>query len=73
MADYRSLASPEGVWAFGRGERHVVVLNMSDAPVVLGQLAGTIGSAPTGPAMRRPCAPARSSWHPSRASILERS
>ena len=42
VADYRSLASPEGVWAFGRGESHVVVLNMSAEPLEVDGLAGTV-------------------------------
>ena len=42
VADYRSLPSPEGVWAFGRGERHAVVLNMSAEPRRLEGLAGTV-------------------------------
>ncbi len=40
--DYASVPAPDGAWAWARGDRHVVVLNMSDAPVLLGQLAGTI-------------------------------
>ena len=40
--DYATLAAPEGVWAFGRGDRHVVVLNMSSSPVELDGLAGTV-------------------------------
>ena len=40
--DYVSLPSPEGVWAFGRGARHVVVLNMSGAELQLDNLSGTV-------------------------------
>ena len=43
MGDYRSLPAPEGVWAFGRGESHVVVLNMTSSPAGLDGLAGTVG------------------------------
>ena len=32
---YRSLPSPEGTWAFARGEGTTVLLNMSDAPAVV--------------------------------------
>jgi alpha-glucosidase len=28
--DYKALPAPDGLWAFWRGERFVVVLNMSD-------------------------------------------
>ena len=37
-----SLPTPEGVWAWARGERHVVVLNMSAGELVLEGMAGTI-------------------------------
>jgi alpha-glucosidase len=39
---YASLVSPEGVWAWRRGERTVVALNLSDDEVVLGDVSGTI-------------------------------
>ena len=42
VADYASLPSPEGVWAFERGESHVVVLNMSAEVRELDGLAGTV-------------------------------
>ena len=29
--DYKPLPAPDGLWAFQRGERFVVVLNLSDA------------------------------------------
>jgi alpha-glucosidase len=32
---YKTLAAPEGLWAFSRGERFVVVLNLSDAAGVV--------------------------------------
>jgi alpha-glucosidase len=41
-ADYASLPAPEGVWAFERGDRHVVVLNMSPDPLGLDGFAGTV-------------------------------
>ena len=44
MGDYASLPAPEGVWAFGRGDSHVVVLNMSSSPVGLDGLAGTVAA-----------------------------
>ena len=40
--DATSLAAPDEVWAWTRGERHVVVLNMSSEGVVLPDLSGTI-------------------------------
>jgi len=42
VGEYRSLPAPEGVWAFGRGEGHVVVLNMSSGTLALGGLAGIV-------------------------------
>jgi alpha-glucosidase len=39
---YRSLPSPEGTWAFERGEGTVVLLNMSDAPVGFDDVRGTV-------------------------------
>jgi alpha-glucosidase len=33
--DYRPLPAPDGLWAFQRGERFVVVLNLSDAAGVV--------------------------------------
>ncbi len=40
--DYASLPAPEGAWAWARGERHVVVLNMSGGEVGLDGTAGTV-------------------------------
>jgi alpha-glucosidase len=40
--DYASLPAPEGAWAWARGERHVVVLNVSGGEVGLDGLAGTV-------------------------------
>ena len=40
--DTTSLAAPDGVWAWTRGERHVVVLNMSSEEVALPDLPGTV-------------------------------
>ena len=42
LADYRPLEAPEGVWAFGRGDRHVVVLNLSAVTLALDGLDGTV-------------------------------
>jgi alpha-glucosidase len=39
---YRPLAAPEGVWAWSRGDRHFVALNMTDARVDVPGLAGTV-------------------------------
>jgi alpha-glucosidase len=41
-ADYASLPAPEGMWAFGRGDIHVVVLNMSSGPLELDGVAGSV-------------------------------
>jgi alpha-glucosidase len=43
VGEYASLPTPEGVWAFGRGESHAVVLNMSSSVVGLAGLGGTVG------------------------------
>ena len=40
---YRSLNAPDGVWAWTRGERHFVVLNMTDEQAVMPGLDGTLG------------------------------
>ena len=42
LADYRPLSAPEGMWAFGRGDRHVVVLNLSADTLALDRLAGNV-------------------------------
>ena len=42
VGEYRSLPAPEGVWAFVRGDSHLVVLNMSPDPAGLVGLAGTV-------------------------------
>ena len=42
IGPYRSLPSPRGTWAFERGARTVVALNMSDAPQQFDGVAGTI-------------------------------
>jgi alpha-glucosidase len=41
-ADYASLPAPEGVWAFGRGDNHVVILNMSPDPLELKGFGSTV-------------------------------
>ena len=40
--DVTMLATPDGVWAWSRGDRHIVALNMSAEEVVLPGLSGTI-------------------------------
>jgi alpha-glucosidase len=42
LGDYRSLETPDGVWAWRRGEHTVVAVNLSDAPVEVPGLAGTV-------------------------------
>ena len=42
MGDTTSLGTPEQAWAWTRGERHVVALNVSAEDVVLPVLAGTV-------------------------------
>jgi alpha-glucosidase len=39
---YRSLSAPEGVWAWSRGDRHFVVLNMSEEPAIVPGLTGSL-------------------------------
>ena len=39
---YRARPAPPGVWAWNRGERHFVALNMTDEPVVVRGVEGTI-------------------------------
>ena len=41
VGTYRSLDSPEGTWAWARGERTTVLLNMSEADATFA-LAGTV-------------------------------
>jgi alpha-glucosidase len=43
---YATLAAPAGAWAYRRGERHAVALNLSDAPVTIAGLAGVVLVAP---------------------------
>ena len=38
---YETLAAPDGAWAWRRGERTAVALNLSDAPVTV-DLAGRV-------------------------------
>jgi glycosidase len=45
VGSYRSLPSPEGTWAFARGEGTVVALNMSDGEQELSGLSGSIAVA----------------------------
>ena len=39
---YTSLPAPEGAWVWRRGERHVVALNLTDAPVTVEGVTGTV-------------------------------
>jgi alpha-glucosidase len=39
---YRTLPAPEGVWAFARGDRHIVVLNMADRGATVPGIEGTV-------------------------------
>jgi hypothetical protein len=39
---YRSLPSPEGTWAYRRGDRATVLLNMSSETVSFGDVTGTV-------------------------------
>jgi alpha-glucosidase len=39
---YRSLASVDGTWAFGRGDGTAVLLNMADAPADFADVRGTV-------------------------------
>ncbi len=42
VGSYRSLPSPEGTWAYARGEDAVVVLNMAGDPATFEGVAGTV-------------------------------
>jgi glycosidase len=42
VGTYRSLPSAEGTWAYARGERTVVLLNMSDLPAKFVDVRGTV-------------------------------
>jgi alpha-glucosidase len=42
LGDYESLPAPTGLWAFRRGDSHVVALNMSAEALELGGTVGTI-------------------------------
>ena len=39
---YTTLAAPDGAWVWRRGGGHVVALNLSDAPVVVDDIRGTV-------------------------------
>ena len=39
---YAQAPAPEGVWAFRRGERALVALNLSDGPAEVEGVAGTV-------------------------------
>jgi alpha-glucosidase len=39
---YRARPSPEGIWAWNRGDRHFVVINMTDGPRVVPEVVGTL-------------------------------
>ena len=45
VGPYRSAASPEGTWAFVRGEGTTVLLNLSDAPAAFVDVRGTVAVA----------------------------
>ena len=45
VGSYRSMAAPPRTWVFARGERTVVVINMSDSPEVFSGITGSIGLA----------------------------
>jgi alpha-glucosidase len=42
VGSYRSLHSPEGVWAFGRGNSTTVVVNMSDSDANVDDVCGAV-------------------------------
>jgi alpha-glucosidase len=39
---YRARPAPEGIWAWNRGDRHFVAINMTDGPVVVPEVGGTL-------------------------------
>ncbi len=42
LGDYTALLAPDGVWAWKRGEHHVVVVNLSDADATIHGVGGGI-------------------------------
>jgi alpha-glucosidase len=46
---YRVRPAPEGVWAWSRGDRHFVAINMTDEPVVVKDVEGTVRIGTAGP------------------------
>jgi len=42
VGGYRTVPSPEGTWAYRRGESTTVALNMSDAPATFDDVGGTV-------------------------------
>jgi glycosidase len=42
VGSYASLSSPAGTWAYRRGERTTVLVNMSDVPVNFSDVGGTV-------------------------------
>jgi hypothetical protein len=42
LGTYRSLLSPDGTWAYTRGEGTVVLLNMSDVPAEFVDVRGRV-------------------------------
>jgi alpha-glucosidase len=46
---YRARPAPEGVWAWNRGDRHFVAINMTDEPVVVSDIDGTLRIGTAGP------------------------
>jgi alpha-glucosidase len=45
LGTYRSLDAPEGVWAFGRGEKTSVVVNLSDQTTIVNGITGSMSVA----------------------------
>ena len=65
--DSTSLAVPDGAWAWTRGERHVVVLNMSPERRTLDGMAGTIRLGTDRSREREVAGDAARRWRPTRA------
>jgi alpha-glucosidase len=45
---YRARPAPAGVWAWSRGDRHFVAINMTDEPAVVADVDGTVRVGSTG-------------------------
>ena len=68
---YESLPAPDGVWAYRRGEGHVVVLNLSAAEATVEGVEGTIALA-TDRARDGEAVPGALTLAPSQGAVVKR-